>query len=730
MKTADAATVNRAAERAQRLAWLLELTHGSWSWRGATQSATVNGEFWPVRIAAVERFCEWLPESAREGGRARAEAMIAIPDRPDMAHSLRAELAVRAPLGIEARLRLAWLDADGAADDAPTFLRGRVAAWRIDPAGVAITLIDELSALSDRPVGRLLRAGMLAGMDADASGRPLPWIFGRVAGCALVPLRTGARSRLAAPVAVDAGVVPLLSLDGFPPSGAVQIRGELIAYSAIDSAAGTIGTALLPVARGPGALDYSAGEPVRHCPAAGFLLLAADHPCRAIESVEVDGLPIEASAWTAESLNLGGEEVQAVRFDSWPLDAEGRHAEAIAATVEGLADADGALAENPAAILLQLLTHPRFGGLDAARIDAAKMDAAAAMLEARGVRLARRVASEESLGALIDSAAREGGVWLQSGDPIAAVAVDAVPHAAAVVDALEEGRWLEPAMPARIESPAGGLIPDAVELIGPQNSNGARNALQFPPESAGSGVRPRRIALQWLDPATGGGADLGERLWRRLGEAPFVHRPDAAPGALMLACGDTVCIGDAALDLVETLAWVRSIETGSGSGESGRARVELWGPWAGAYVMRHDLNNHLRRFSFGAHLLFTVDGRPVALLTRGGTLRLAGRMRESAALPAPASDGPIAFENHAVLLSTGAPGNWIPFLRIDAEGEAQLAGTLRERSTALNDPAGEAHGAQAGRAWLSSDGRAPALEYEVSAARLHLAGILIESVRF
>ena len=109
--------------------------------------------------------------------------------------------------------------------------------------------------------------------------------------------------------------------------------------------------------------------------------------------------------------------------------------------------------------------------------------------------------------------------------------------------------------------------------------------------------------------------------------------------------------------------------------------------------------------------------------------RLAGRLRESATFSAGPFGAPVALSGGWLYLGTGASGVYTPFMRIDDQGDGELAGTVRERSTLAIDPEGQALGASASRFWLSTDAVVGACEWRTSEEILHLKGILIESVR-
>ncbi len=726
MRTISAAALARRYAESQRVAWLLELNLGDWRWRASTLAVVTEAADWPARIAAVERWREELPATTIPTGRVRGRAEVRVLDLPEADDSLRARLEVAPPLGIEATLRLAWLG-DGAASlaDGAVMLRGRVVAWGIEAAGVRLELIDELAVLEQRRLGRLLRPSMLGGETSPLSGKPLPWVFGRHERLVLAPLRPGVTTRLARAVAADETLIPVASLDGFLPVGTAQIGVETVHYLALDEAAQTIGTAATPAARGRGAQDYAKGTPVRQIPIQGFQWLVADHPCQSIEAVWADGVPLDPAQWSAVLVQLGDQTAQAIRMAQWPLNSDGDWADEISATVRGLADGAD-LVENPARVIERLLTDARLGALGADRLDATAFDNAAATLETRGYRFARRTTGNETLGELLEGAAREAGLWLTCGDPIAPIVAQPSPHPADAGETLDGLRALEPAAPARVSAPELWLPPDSLELVGAvKHADGSKPAYRFPPEAESGGAIPLRIELDWLDLNAGAAGDLGEFYWAQLAAPPLGHEQAYPIGAALLRAGETVVLADPALGVSLAPVWVWAVEAACG----GRARLKLRGPWAGAFAWQGDAQTTVRRVAFGENLLAIFEGWPVARLNRAGALRLAGRLTERATLPALAFNQPIAIQDGRLYLNVGADGLYRPFLRIDTDGNAELAGTVRERSTLDMQTEGSSVGAATGRFWMSPDAATGALEWRADESILHLKSILIESVR-
>ncbi|MCE5228776.1 hypothetical protein LLG95_04170 [bacterium] len=724
MRTISAEALARRYDSAQRVAWLLELKLDDWRWRGATLAVETDGDPWPARIE-VGRWREELPNAAIPTGRVRDSAEVRVLDLPDASDSLRARLEVAPPLGIEATLRLMWLG-DGAAalNDSAVLLRGRVVAWRIDAAGARLELIDELAVLEQRRMGRILRQSMLGGEQSPMTGKPLPWVFGRLDQVVLPELRPGAVTRLASPLTEEDRVIPAAYVRDFSPIGRIQIGAEIIRYMEIDLLRQTFGTSRTPVARGMSTGDYPKGEPVRQVPPGGFQWFVADHPCLSVDAVAADGVPLDPTQWSAELIPLGGRLAQVVTMQAWPANSDGGWAQQITVNVSGL-EVNGDVVENPARVLEQLLTGSQLGALAAERLDANAFNAAADELGTRGYRFARRIAGNETLGDLIESAAREAGVWLTSGDPIAPILAEPSPAPAAAEETLDAARALTPA-PARVSAPGTFLPPDSLELVGaPSPCDGGRPVYQFPPDTAESGAIPLKIEVDWLALTEGSAGDLGEFFWAHLAEPPLEHEQAYPIGAALLRAGETVTLTDDALGVPRAPVWVWTIEAGPGA----RAKLKLRGPWAGAFAWDNGAGTALRRVAYGQNLLALFEGWPVARLSRSGSLRLAGRLRERATLPDTVFTQPIAVSGGWLYLGVGADDAYHPFMRIDTAGNAELAGTVRERSGLAMETGGSSVGATPERFWLSPDAQSGALEWRAAESILHLKSILIESVR-
>ena len=129
----------------------------------------------------------------------------------------------------------------------------------------------------------------------------------------------------------------------------------------------------------------------------------------------------------------------------------------------------------------------------------------------------------------------------------------------------------------------------------------------------------------------------------------------------------------------------------------------MTGSWTGPICWAHDLDTYIRSYAYGEELVIFIAGRPVARLGRSGSLRLAGRLREVAALGSTTQSQAAIYAAGWVTLGIGTGESYAPVLRVDGSGNLELAGELRERSSLTFLPEGDCMGAEAERLWLSAD---------------------------
>lgn len=321
MKNATAYTLAQRYAAAQSVVWLLKIDDGTSPWLAASRPITFEGQAYPARLAAPPR---WSMRSARDfgvGGVVTTAAEVVVNDIAGVSGGLGERLGAAAPFQFEAELKLLWIDDPPTwiDADAVTLLSGLVTGWRQEPGRVGLELKDRVSAQSRKSVGRVLVPSMIPGETSSLAGQFLPIIFGRHDAVRLLELRAGVTTKLTSALDVHDDVIDVISVEGFPRSGTVQVGGELIQYSDVDAVANTLGTSELPITRGQEVKRHFEGDPARWAPPGGFQWLVADHPCASVDDVQADGEALAPADWTAGERTLGAIDAQIVTMERWPV---------------------------------------------------------------------------------------------------------------------------------------------------------------------------------------------------------------------------------------------------------------------------------------------------------------------------------------------------------------------------------------------------------------------------
>ncbi|MBM3334093.1 hypothetical protein FJY63_05475, partial [Candidatus Sumerlaeota bacterium] len=152
---------------------------------------------------------------------------------------------------------------------------------------------------------------------AEAVGKTIPFVFGRVERCPLVPFRSGRRGYLRQALQPNDPTAALEDVSDFPEAGTVQIGDELITYNAIDRISETLGRTDSPLVRLAPAY-HRAGAAADWAPPSGFEYLVADHRCRAVGPIYASERMIDPSRYIATTAQLGRRTVQRVVFPALP----------------------------------------------------------------------------------------------------------------------------------------------------------------------------------------------------------------------------------------------------------------------------------------------------------------------------------------------------------------------------------------------------------------------------
>lgn len=754
MKPLSPATDLRRFAPAQDLAWLLDLDGPGLALRASNRALEFAGNTYEPALLETASFEMRSRAPFAPGGLIATRATLRVADALLAVLSLAAALLRASAAGFTATLRLLWLDDAGAAEpeDAVVMLAGGLAAFTREPGAVTLELADPLTLLEDKRVlrefDRLSEKPALATTAHPLAGRALPVVFGVHDRLPLRPWELGAATELALPLAIDDDQAFVLSLAGFPAAGVAQVGDELIQFDAIDLANTALGTPAQPLVRLETPLPHAAGETVRAEPAGGFTWLVADHPCESVAQPEAGGEPLAPGTFALEARPVDGRTVQLLRLDRVPSGS-------LVARVEGWPLAGGGVAENPADLLEILLTDPRFGGLDSARLEMASLVQLRSDLAAAGYAFARVLDSNaRRLGDLIDAAAREAAVWVRSYSPkIAFARAEPLPPLEALA-ALDDATALDPladaeTLPEPAPLPSGlGFIRTAPAADPPP----APFFFPFEPPPGGDNTAdpPVTRTLRWLDARSPAAlADLARRLAPPLGDARTRARHRFLPAHLALEPGDAAHLSRVPLALAADGLFVESVETAGPAA----AWLRLTGPLAGPACFSAPPFSFgsfggisfVRPFAGGRRLLVAVNGGYAARLAWNGNFSLAGDLLETGPLvfspPWDPDDGPIALHddglgNLRLVFASGEPGAFAPFLFFTTDpalvppGSAAAAlasATLVENVPLPPPPAGsECVDADAAGFTLFPHPSAAALHFDESANELRLAAELVE----
>ncbi|GAB4321177.1 MAG: hypothetical protein Kow0059_15750 [Candidatus Sumerlaeia bacterium] len=322
MKSLTIQTAALLAAPQQEMFYLAEIDWGGAALRRYAQRTVVlDGAVFEPRLAGIIEFSTALDlDPLRPGGQRDRLALRLVDTAGAASEPIAALLDRFGPAGHPVRLYAV----PGGRDAVPT-LSDRVllqafvsTAAERRPGEVRLEAEGLRSALTRRPLCRTVSPALFAGATSDAVGRPIPVLFGSLRRVPLTPWRLGRPAVLAADVSPADTVIPLVSLEGLPPSGSVQIGSEVLAYTELDAAARTLGTSATPVSRQAPAA-HEAGSPVYSVPSGGFAFLLADHPCRAVGPVYAEQVPLDPQTFSIATVEAGGRTATAVFFPRLPV---------------------------------------------------------------------------------------------------------------------------------------------------------------------------------------------------------------------------------------------------------------------------------------------------------------------------------------------------------------------------------------------------------------------------
>ncbi len=238
--------------------------------------------------------------------------------------SVRVRLFSTPPESLEVTWGAVLLDAAGTAsvDDRVELFCGVVEQAVVTRLGLRLECVDVLSARGRERFGVVVHPESAPEAWSPAVGRMLPWVFGSPGRMELMEWKPGVEVATAREVLVTDTVIELRSVESLPPRGSLQLGDERLSYEAVDMIARTIGTSGSPLSR-PEAAAHSAGTAGRLVPLSGaFEWLVAGHACRSVSALQADGLPVDASLYSAVTDAWEGRVVEKVVMAKWPMRTE------------------------------------------------------------------------------------------------------------------------------------------------------------------------------------------------------------------------------------------------------------------------------------------------------------------------------------------------------------------------------------------------------------------------
>ncbi len=302
--------------------WLLVINFSGESLRYASRSISVAGNYYENGIISLFPVSQSLPTSfGLNSTDLSASHIIKLAYTKNYTRNYFSDLYKnRAFENALCSLSILFLspDTNPEESDIISIQTFRIQSAELDSAYIKLTVLpNHIMELSQNFL-RVLEPGFYQDCDRSSVGKPLPKIFGRVCNCPLMPLATGAKSRLIKKLNPEDSVMYIEDVLNFPKYGRVQIDNEIITYMDKDENLSTLGTASSPLIRSF-RLFHSAGTIVNHIPANGFLYLISDHRCLNILRIKAGGRVLSSSEYNTFELLLGGSGAHVVSFPVMPV---------------------------------------------------------------------------------------------------------------------------------------------------------------------------------------------------------------------------------------------------------------------------------------------------------------------------------------------------------------------------------------------------------------------------
>jgi len=306
--------------RSHDIAWLVELDWESDIGRYSSRPATVGGFAYRPILSAIKGLQlvmpSVVPDRRSDDSRVVLE-LVNTAEQADQRFEIKAES--QGLEGRTVRIGFVFLDPDIVLElpDIIWVQTYQIEAVVLETCKAVLHLRPSPVVAGQRMVGRRLLPGFDPALSAEATGRMIPLIFGRIERSPLIPFRVGRRGWLRLALQPEDRTAAVEDVAVFPDAGTVQIGEETITYMAVDRVSGTLGREDSPLVRTSPA-HHRAGTPVDWIPENGFEYLVADHACRSVGPIWSDERAVEGARYFLATEQLDGRQVQKVVFPQLP----------------------------------------------------------------------------------------------------------------------------------------------------------------------------------------------------------------------------------------------------------------------------------------------------------------------------------------------------------------------------------------------------------------------------
>jgi len=308
--------------RSHDIAWLAELDWDDGFGRYSSRPVTIGGFAYRPILVAIQGLRLAMPSVVPGDGERCGAARIELVNTAEEGDQRFEILAESQGLeGRTVRVGFVFLDPDVVLEssDIVWIQTYQIEAAVLETCKAILYVRESPEVAGQRLAGRKLLPSLDPTVSAASLGQMIPLIFGRVERSRLLPFRVGRRGLLRVALQPEHTMVWVEDAGIFPDAGTVQIEDEIIVYAAVDRTNHTLGRDDSPVVRAAPAY-HRPGTAVDWIPEGGFEYLVADHPCHEVGSIYSGSRVVDAAAYTIETEQLDGREVQKVVFPQLPTE--------------------------------------------------------------------------------------------------------------------------------------------------------------------------------------------------------------------------------------------------------------------------------------------------------------------------------------------------------------------------------------------------------------------------